>query len=46
MREIARRLRDDRIPADVIWFDIDYQDRYRPSRSPKTFPDLKKLKRI
>lgn len=44
VREIGRRLRADRIPADVIWMDIDYQDRYRPFTVNKaTFPDLKKL---
>jgi alpha-glucosidase len=44
VREIARRLRSDRVPADVIWMDIDYQDRYRPFTVDKTkFPDLKKL---
>ena len=30
VREIARRLRADRIPADAIYLDIDYQDHYRP----------------
>jgi alpha-glucosidase len=44
VREIGRRLRADRIPTDVIWMDIDYQDRYRPfTVDRKTFPDLKKL---
>ena len=44
VREIGRRLRADRIPADVIWMDIDYQDRYRPFTVDKTkFPDLRKL---
>jgi alpha-glucosidase len=44
VREIGRKLREDRIPADVIWMDIDYQDRYRPFSVNKTiFPDLKKL---
>jgi alpha-glucosidase len=44
VRGIAKHLRDDRIPADVIWMDIDYQDRYRPFTVNKTiFPDLKKL---
>jgi alpha-glucosidase len=41
VRGIAKRLRSDRIPADVIWLDIDYQDRNRPfTTNPKTFPDL------
>jgi len=44
VREIGRRLRADRIPADVIWMDIDYQDRYRPFTVDRSkFPDLKKL---
>jgi alpha-glucosidase len=44
VRSIAARLRKDRIPSDVIWLDIDYQDRNRPfTTNPKTFPDLKKL---
>jgi alpha-glucosidase len=34
----------DRFPLDVIWLDIDYQDRYRPfTVDSKTFPDMKKL---
>ena len=44
VREVAARLRKDRIPADVLWLDIDYQDRNRPfTTNPKTFPDLKGL---
>jgi alpha-glucosidase len=43
---IADRLRSDRIPADVIWLDIDFQDRNRPfSVNPETFPDLPGLAR-
>ena len=38
VREIGRRLRGDRIPADVIWMDIDYQDRYRPFTVDKDLP--------
>jgi alpha-glucosidase len=30
VREIAHRLRTDRIPADAIYLDIDYQQDYRP----------------
>jgi alpha-glucosidase len=46
VRGIAARLRQDRIPADVIWLDIDYQDRNRPFTTNKaTFPDLKALAR-
>jgi alpha-glucosidase len=44
VRSIAARLRKDRIPSDVIWLDIDYQDHNRPfTTNRKTFPDLKKL---
>ena len=38
---IADRLRADRIPADVLWLDIDYQDRNRPfTVDKKAYPDL------
>ncbi|MEQ1687396.1 MAG: TIM-barrel domain-containing protein [Sphingopyxis sp.] len=30
VRALAARLRSERIPTDVIWLDIDYQDRNRP----------------
>ena len=44
VRQIAGRLRSDRIPSDVIWLDIDFQDRNRPFTTKKeTFPDLKAL---
>jgi alpha-glucosidase len=44
VRGIAARLRKDRIPADVIWLDIDFQDRNRPfTTNRKTYPDLKAL---
>lgn len=44
VREIAARLRADKVPTDVIWLDIDYQDRNRPfTTNAKTFPDMKKL---
>jgi alpha-glucosidase len=46
VRGIASRLRSDRIPADVIWMDIDYQDRDRPfTVNRKIFPDMGKLNR-
>jgi alpha-glucosidase len=46
VRDIAKRLRADRIPGDVIWLDIDFQDRNRPFTTNKaTFPDLKGLAR-
>ncbi|HUB52644.1 MAG TPA: TIM-barrel domain-containing protein [Terracidiphilus sp.] len=42
--EIAKRLRADRIPADALYLDIDYQDHNRPfTVNTKTFPDLKGL---
>ncbi|WP_240047540.1 TIM-barrel domain-containing protein [Sphingomonas panacisoli] len=38
---IADRLRADKIPADVLWLDIDYQDRNRPfTVDKKAYPDL------
>jgi len=44
VRGIAKRLRSERIPTDVIWLDIDFQDRNRPfTTNSKTFPDLKGL---
>ncbi len=44
VRDIAKRLRSERIPADVLWLDIDFQDRSRPfTTNPKTFPYLKGL---
>src|SRR5206468_8676346 len=44
VRGIANHLHSDRIPADVIWMDIDYQDRDRPfTVNRTTFPDPKKL---
>lgn len=44
VRGIAARLRRERIPTDVIWLDIDFQDRNRPfTTNPETFPDLLRL---
>ena len=41
---LPRPCRKDKIPTDVIWLDIDYQDRNRPFTVNKTaFPDLKGL---
>jgi alpha-glucosidase len=41
VKRIAARMRAERIPADVIYMDIDYQDRNRPfTINPKTFPDM------
>jgi alpha-glucosidase len=44
VRALAARFRKERFPLDVIWLDIDYQDRNRPFTVNKaTFPDMRKL---
>jgi alpha-glucosidase len=44
VREIAAGFRKRRIPGDVIWLDIHYQDGYRPfTWDHERFPDPKKL---
>jgi alpha-glucosidase len=44
VRQVAARLHSDRIPTDVIWLDIDFQDRNRPfTVDTKAFPNLKML---
>jgi alpha-glucosidase len=44
IREIAGRLRADKIPSDVLYLDIDYQDRNRPfTVNPRTFPNFSGL---
>jgi alpha-glucosidase len=41
LREIADRLRSDKIPSDVLYLDIDYQDRNRPfTVNAQTFPNF------
>ncbi|MGC1450015.1 MAG: TIM-barrel domain-containing protein [Candidatus Sulfotelmatobacter sp.] len=41
VREIAKRLRADAIPSDVLYLDIDYQFKNRPfTVDPKTFPNF------
>ena len=41
VRAIAARLRAERLPADVIWLDLAYQDRNRPfTVDAAAFPDL------
>ena len=46
VRQVAARLRSDRIPTDVMWLDIDYQDRNRPfTIDRKAFPDMAALAR-
>ena len=43
LMEIANRLRADRIPADALYLDIDFQDTHRPFTVDKTaFPNLAK----
>ncbi|MEP6898479.1 MAG: TIM-barrel domain-containing protein [Rhodanobacter sp.] len=44
--DVADEFRRRRIPADVIWMDIDYMDGFRVfSFDPKSFPDPKRLNR-
>ena len=44
VKSVVGRLRQDRIPTDVLWLDIDFQDRNRPfTVNRTTFPDLKGL---
>ena len=46
VHDIADRLRAEHIPADVIWLDIDFQDRNRPfTTNSAAFPDLPALAR-
>jgi alpha-glucosidase len=41
LMEIGNRLRSDRIPADALYLDIDFEDRNRPfTVDTKAFPDL------
>ena len=44
LREVAAKLRSDRIPTDVLWLDIDFQDRNRPfTVDKKAFRNLRGL---
>lgn len=44
LRGVAARLRQERVPTDVLWLDIDWQDRNRPfTVDSKAFPDMKAL---
>jgi alpha-glucosidase len=44
VRQVAATFRADRFPLDVIWLDIDYQDRNRPFTVNKTtFPNMRAL---
>ena len=41
LEEVAARLRTDKIPTDVLWLDIDFQEKNRPfTVDPQTFPDF------
>jgi alpha-glucosidase len=43
LRDVATRLRADKIPTDVLWLDIDYQDRDRPfTTDPTGYPNFPK----
>ncbi|MDG2535354.1 glycoside hydrolase family 31 protein [Sphingomonas sp. HITSZ_GF] len=44
VRDIAGKARESGIPLDVIWLDIDFQDRNRPfTTNAAAYPDLKRL---
>jgi len=44
VREIAKQLRDHRIPSDAIYLDIDYQKGYAPFTVDRAkFPDFEKM---
>lgn len=44
VRRVAGRLRSERIPADVIWLDIDYQLKNRPfTVDPERFPHFDQM---
>lgn len=44
VRSLGARLRAERIPSDVIWLDIDYQNHNRPfTTNPSTFGDMPAL---
>ncbi len=44
VKEVVNEFRDRKLPADVIWMDIDYMDEYRVfTFDPEQFPDPKGL---
>jgi alpha-glucosidase len=46
LREVAERLRADRIPTDVLWLDIDFQHKNWPfTVNREAFPDFKGMVR-
>ncbi|MGR6327661.1 TIM-barrel domain-containing protein [Sphingomonas sp. XXL09] len=41
LKQVAARLRQERVPTDVLWLDIDFQDRNRPfTVNTQAFPDM------
>ncbi len=46
VEQVVARLRTEQIPTDVIWLDIDFQDRNRPfTVNRRTFPDFSDMVR-
>ena len=46
VRSLAARFRQEHFPIDVVWLDIDYQEKNRPfTVNTKTFPDMRTLVR-
>ncbi|WP_049622708.1 glycoside hydrolase family 31 protein [Frateuria defendens] len=44
LRGVVERLRKERIPADAVWMDIDYQDHFRPfTVDAKAFPHFRQM---
>jgi len=44
VRDIARKLREHKIPCDAVWIDIEYMDKYKTfTVDPSGFPDMKAL---
>lgn len=44
VRLVANEFREEKIPADVMWLDIDYQDNYKPfTWNNSRFPDPQKM---
>jgi alpha-glucosidase len=44
VRELVRRFREERFPLDVVWLDIDFQEKLAPFRvNRKAFPHLERM---
>ena len=44
VRLVANQFREEKIPADVMWLDIDYQNNYKPfTWNSERFPDPEKM---